>query len=290
MFQKNPGAKCIYTSSKHSCFQNKSIFQEMTKEELRDEIEAIDAIYPESVEELGPLIYKLIIPNHESLSIQITFPEEYPDTIPEIIQLVVAENSKYVDTSYLEENFKKILTRTFHEGEVVVFELFSEIEQFLEEYNATHEELVKNTPSPKPEEDEKDIIDSMKYTSLEDSPKTDVKAKSPPPAIQTNSKYKIVDPLTGWYFSDPIIDRGSTFIGFAREVHSVDDAAYYIDLLTTDKKVAKSNHNMTAWRIKKENGVQYQDCDDDGETAAGGRMLHLLTVCTIQQIKVLVSY
>ncbi|KAK7686910.1 hypothetical protein QCA50_009987 [Cerrena zonata] len=244
----------------------------MTKEELRDEIEAIDAIYPESVEELGPLIYKLTIPNHESLSIQITFPEEYPDTIPEIIQLVAAENSK-----------------TFHEGEVVVFELFSEIEQFLEEYNATHEELVKNTPSPKPEEDEKDIIDSMKYTSLEDSPKTDVKAKSPPPAIQTNSKYKIVDPLTGWYFSDPIIDRGSTFIGFAREVHSVDDAAYYIDLLTTDKKVAKSNHNMTAWRIKKENGVQYQDCDDDGETAAGGRMLHLLTMMDVWNVVVVVS-
>lgn len=33
--------------------------------------------------------------------------------------------------------------------------------------------------------------------------------------------------------------------------------------------------------MSKGGGVQVQDCDDDGESAAGGRLLHLLQVCTV---------
>lgn len=36
-----------------------------------------------------------------------------------------------------------------------------------------------------------------------------------------------------------------------------------------------------------ENGVTFQDCDDDGETAAGGRLLHLLQVCINNEILLL---
>ena len=89
--------------------------------------------------------------------------------------------------------------------------------------------------------------------------------------MQANSKTVVIDPLEGWIQSDPIIDRGSTFIGYARRVDSVEEAVGYLDLLVTDKKIAKSAHNISSWRIKKENGTQYQDCDDDGETAAGGK-------------------
>ena len=41
----------------------------MTVEELTDEISAIEAIYPESVTNLGPQLYTFKIPNHESVSI-----------------------------------------------------------------------------------------------------------------------------------------------------------------------------------------------------------------------------
>ncbi|GMF82167.1 unnamed protein product [[Candida] boidinii] len=46
---------------------------------------------------------------------------------------------------------------------------------------------------------------------------------------------------------------------------------------------------MTAWRIKMDNGIQFQDCDDDGETAAGGRLLHLLTIMDAWNCMVLVA-
>ena len=65
--------------------------------------------------------------------------------------------------------------------------------------------------------------------------------------------------------------------------------AYLAHLLATDKKVAKATHNITAWRIRGEAGVQYQDCDDDGETAAGGRLLHLLELMNSWNVMVVVT-
>lgn len=35
--------------------------------------------------------------------------------------------------------------------------------------------------------------------------------------------------------------------------------------------------------------ITYQDCDDDGETAAGGRLLHLLQVMNVWDVLVVVS-
>ena len=60
-------------------------------------------------------------------------------------------------------------------------------------------------------------------------------------------------------------------------------------MLATDKKVVKATHNITAWRVRGENGVQYQDCDDDGETAAGGRVLHLLELMGVWDAMVVVT-
>lgn len=48
-----------------------------------------------------------------------------------------------------------------------------------------------------------------------------------------------------------------------------------------NRKVASAAHNMYAYRLQKEGqpSCLVQDCEDDGETAAGGRMLHLMQVC-----------
>ena len=52
--------------------------------------------------------------------------------------------------------------------------------------------------------------------------------------------------------------------------------------LLRSNKVARATHNMLAYRIVgPEAGTLLQDFDDDGETAAGSRLLHLLQVpCT----------
>lgn len=46
-----------------------------------------------------------------------------------------------------------------------------------------------------------------------------------------------------------------------------------------NKKIANATHNMYAYRIYREDSKSFsQDCEDDGEAQAGGRMLHLLQV------------
>jgi hypothetical protein len=60
---------------------------------------------------------------------------------------------------------------------------------------------------------------------------------------------------------------------------------------TPAARIASASHPaMTAYRIATERpGVYLQDCDDDGETAAGGRLLHLLQLARAENVVVVVS-
>ena len=52
-----------------------------------------------------------------------------------------------------------------------------------------------------------------------------------------------------------------------------------LSALMENKKIANATHNMFAYRVYREDVKSFsQDCDDDGETQAGGRLLHLLQV------------
>ena len=93
-----------------------------------------------------------------------------------------------------------------------------------------------------------------------------------------------------WTLSEVVTEKKSVFVARSAPVPSIDQAKQYLaHLLDSDKKVAKATHNITAWRIQGNNGVQYQDCDDDGETAAGGRVLHLLELMGIWNVMVVVT-
>lgn len=229
----------------------------MTVEELQDEILATDAVFPDTTNELAPQIYNLKVPLHKDVEIELSFPILYPDEPPSLIQVVSKDQVKYSDVAYLERKIGEKLKELFIPGCVVIIDLLNELEMFFESYNDRVGEVITKT--------EKTTVDEVEPGITE--------------TVETFVKKDIIDPLKGWSQSDPIVDRGSTFIGYARRVTSVDEAEAYFDLLITDKKIAKSSHNMTAWRIKGQNGVQYQDCDDDGEAASGSRMLHLMTVC-----------
>lgn len=230
----------------------------MTVSELIDEIGAIDAIYPESANELAQQIYNFIIPEHEKLTVQISFPSEYPVERPQILQVVTKDGKVHTDEKYIERHLNDILDRIFNPGDVCIFEFLTEVMEFLEIYEKEHKQEEKE-PKVKEVKDARVEEVVKKTESLNLTPS--------------------IDPLEGWTISDQITDRGSTFIAYVRPALSVKEAQDHLDLLTTDKKIARAAHNISSWRIKKDSGVQYQDFDDDGETAAGSRLLHLLTVC-----------
>lgn len=236
----------------------------MTVEELKDEIDAINAIYPNSTREMAEQLYECIIPEHENLVIQLSFPVEYPDLKPWCVQAVSHNQAKYLDALYIERNVNEVIDRLFVPGMVVLYELFEELQVFLEKYNIEEVYQSKETSPQIPELNDRTSEIDAQASKL-----------SKHMEILTTEVY---EPTALWIKSEPILDRGSTFIAFAREVNSVEEAKEYLDDLVTDKKISRAAHNISSWRIKGENGVQYQDCDDDGETAAGGRLLHLLTV------------
>lgn len=274
-------------------------------EDLELEVGAIEAIYPEAIEKLTDNVYKIKVPQHEHIIFQMSFPENYPDAKPFILD-VVSENEGY-DEKYLMELFQEVLDSIYIEGNVIIFDLFTELDAILytgEEdqealdykdhwstedtnLNNINNHLSKTSISNlsesedtvnKEEEQEEEEQDYTKYSYDVDSEKKKMNA-----AKSTNvgkqSRVGAKDPLEGWIISDPITDRKSTFVAFAKEVHSVDEAYECLSKLMEDKKCGRANHAMRAWRVKDlKTSAQYQDCDDDGETAAGSRMLHLMSV------------
>ncbi|RCI16965.1 hypothetical protein L249_2066 [Ophiocordyceps polyrhachis-furcata BCC 54312] len=55
------------------------------------------------------------------------------------------------------------------------------------------------------------------------------------------------------------------------------------------RRLRDASHNIVAWRVRGDGQVAFSDCDDDGEAAAGGRLLRLLQLCDAWDVVVVVS-
>jgi hypothetical protein len=233
------------------------------QEDLDNEVEAINSIYGdgtlEPADEAG--VYVLHLPNQDS-SLRILFPEDYPEAPPSVLGTQSSgEHTRKGGAAHVLEVFREALGRLFLPGEVCIFDLIEDVSASLGEGNATDEEV---------EEGEHEVYDLG--TDVH-SPSLDASEDAPP-----------------WTLSDVVIELKSVFIARCAPVSSPDQAKQYLQhLLDSDKKVAKATHNITAHRIKGEKGVTFQDCDDDGETAAGGRVLHLMQMMDLWNVMVVVT-
>lgn len=89
---------------------------------------------------------------------------------------------------------------------------------------------------------------------------------------------------------DPYMEKRSTFQAHVAPVSNFEQVQAVMDALLALNKVRSATHNIMAYRIVPPGGgVVHQDYDDDGETAAGGRMLHLLQVADVRNVVVVVS-
>jgi hypothetical protein len=94
---------------------------------------------------------------------------------------------------------------------------------------------------------------------------------------------------------EPVTVMRSTFQAHVCAVDSAAEADAFFDVLLDSgtafsRKLASATHNMRAYRVETARpGVWAADCDDDGESAAGGRLLHLLTVARARNVAVVVS-
>lgn len=99
-----------------------------------------------------------------------------------------------------------------------------------------------------------------------------------------------LDPYLEIFSGEIISDRKSHFQPHLAAVHSQAQVGQVLRKLYENKKIANATHNMYAYRFLPEGSAHVtQDCEDDGEDHAGGRMLHLLQILDVNNVMVVVT-
>jgi hypothetical protein len=236
-------------------------------DELNDEVEALNSIYGEStlVETEDASIF-ILTPPCESASFRLQFTPSYPDEPPSVLGThSISHNSKPGVAARDLDLFRLAVSSVYEPGQVCLFDAVEKLQ-----------ELLSSTQ------------DAVQDEVEEDGEGVEVEAETVVSTARLSPLPEGVSPP--WTLSSPLTEMRSTFIARTAPVTRPDQAASYVQhLLATDKKVRTAHHNITAWRIRGPNGTAFQDCDDDGETAAGGRLLHLMQLMDIWDAMVVVT-
>lgn len=97
------------------------------------------------------------------------------------------------------------------------------------------------------------------------------------------------DDLPEIFSGTPLTDRKSTFQAHvASPVLNKEQVKAILRKLKENSKIGRATHNIYAYRIN-DGRVVVQDCEDDGEHQAGGRLAHLLTMMEANNVLVVVS-
>ncbi|KAJ3023628.1 hypothetical protein HKX48_002177 [Thoreauomyces humboldtii] len=163
----------------------------------------------------------------------------------------------------------------FVPGEVVIFEWVEALKFLLEEQYGTEvqETEVRTATSPRKP--------SASAVEPGEADETEEMSGSYPMTIPPNCP-AIVHSLS------PMVERKSIFVAHVAAITSLDDVCLVMAALRTNKRIARATHNIMAYRLEV-NGVCKQDSDDDGESAAGGRLLHMLELSQVTGAIVVVS-
>ncbi|KAJ7130262.1 ribosomal protein S5 domain 2-type protein [Mycena epipterygia] len=91
------------------------------------------------------------------------------------------------------------------------------------------------------------------------------------------------------FVAEPITDRKSAFVGRACAISDPAEVPIILAHLVSDRRIARAAHPViNAWRCQV-GSLLHQDNDDDGETAAGGRLAHLLHILEVDNVLVVVT-
>lgn len=221
-----------------------------------EEIEALSSIYEDNlVIDSETSLTILIKEPCGNVTLSVNFPPEYPSSAPPTYQKsapFLRGEEKLALCDKLDDIYVENL------GESLVYLWVEEIRSYLQEREDSQMEQNETT-------DHTVIVQPVEV----------VRDLSSCPEIVTG---------------DVLEDRRSVFQGHVAVVNSVNDVELVLMKLKQNKKIAHATHNMYAYRIyNEEKSVWHQDCDDDGEDAAGGRLMHLLEILDSKNLLVVVS-
>ncbi|XP_004702971.1 protein IMPACT isoform X1 [Echinops telfairi] len=250
-----------------------------------EEIEAMAAIYGDEwcvVDECAKIFCIRINDTTKNpkwtLCLQVLLPSEYPSTAPPIYQL----NAPWLrgqERMDLSNSLEEIYIQNI--GESILYLWVEKVRDFLiQKSQGTDPE-----PEVKSKTEEEEVESEEELTEVFDS---ETPAQAVEPEMSENkAEAEELPPID---HGVPITDRRSTFQAHLAPVVCLQQVKMVLSKLYENKKIANATHNIYAYRIYCEDKQTFlQDCEDDGETAAGGRLLHLMEILNVRNVLVIVS-
>ncbi|CAG8441079.1 2428_t:CDS:2 [Funneliformis caledonium] len=207
----------------------------------------------------------------KDLTLRFHLPPNYPSSQPPIYEIL----SLYCGTLKIDQNIEDEIEKNFNQlfvpGEVVIFSWI----EWLQDYMKTkldNEDGLINMREENHLTEKEPIISSVINT-----------------VEKFNNDDDIINECPKIIHGEPLEHKKSFFIAHLASVSNIRQVQLVRSNLLLDRKIAKATHNIMAYRIVQENGLIIQDNDDDGETAAGSRLLHLLQIIDAKNVVVIVS-
>ncbi|XP_070386882.1 protein IMPACT-B-like isoform X2 [Dermacentor albipictus] len=202
----------------------------------------------------------------DNVSSQVTLPPEYPSEAPPFYEISapwMTQERKARLLAALDDHFYN------HLGENILYDWIEIARKALDEDAAECE-------SPAASDDEApEVVEQFQQLTLESD---------------RSSALDLGDGLNIFH-GGTLEDRRSVFQGHLAEVHSVREVEQVLDELKTNKKIAEATHNIWAYRLlqTEPRTVMCKDSEDDGETYAGNRLLHLLDILDVTNVLIVVT-
>lgn len=277
---------------------------------------ALTSIYPEDFlqqidsgnQQISYLVRFVVAPEDEDVPpttviVKIHLPPTYPKADPPVYEVKEA----YGQPSWMSNEHRCVireeLQAMFHatamggsEHGVVLFEWIEWLKTWME--NSWLEFLVENSELVQRFRRE---ASREEFAILSQVPDTIESREGRPaePSVKQQQEDLTANMPPVYHSKEPLVDRKSVFIAHVAPVSSVHEVQQVKQYLLSNPKIAKATHNILAYRIVQprsskgkhaiEGETVISDCDDDGENAAGGRLLHLLEMCKCKNVVVVVS-
>lgn len=239
---------------------------------LNDECEALNSIYgDETIAITGSSPEKITatlnFPN-QPFSFLLEFAGDYPDVPLRIVGTHSTGNTAKGAGEAAVAALHNTLGQVYRPGEVCLFDVLEEggaaLEAIAEQYGETQDPTKGSTSRSAAQDQDEDL------------------ALTPDSAVNL--------PPPNWTTTEAAMVNKSVFVARACPVSSMTDVTNAVShLLSSNKKVAGATHNIKAWRIRDHSAAATQDYDDDGESAAGSRMLHLMQLMDVWNVLVVVT-
>eukprot|EP01025_Chloroclados_australasicus_P011350 TRINITY_DN14908_c3_g1_i1.p1 TRINITY_DN14908_c3_g1~~TRINITY_DN14908_c3_g1_i1.p1 ORF type:complete len:314 (+),score=39.07 TRINITY_DN14908_c3_g1_i1:101-1042(+) len=246
--------------------------------QVHEEFESIEAIYGEDCEiNRDENTLMMYIPNREAagkLTLIVHIPEDYPKVSPPIFELHGLQLSESLVGWAVRE-----METQFVPGEPCLFEA---IEWLREQQDLWTIPTAQNETNDDAQRDQ--------YGEPNDI-QEELSAVAQVALVLQDEELQLMNEVAPKIVhGEPFTERKSTFQAHCLHVKSLEEIEAMMKVLLQNNKIRNATHNIMAYRIYNPvTNAFIQDFDDDGETAAGGRMLHMLQAANVRDAVVVVS-